>query len=304
MARPFCYCGIDYFGPINVKGQNVVKKVYGALFTCLTIRAIHIELVEDVSTKSFIQAYRRFVARRGTPSIIASDNATNFTMGSKIIKELNKELIFSQEVQEMIKYQGTEWKFITPRNPREGGAWERMIGITKTAMKRSIGKSLLTDTELSTLFCELEAIVNSRPLTYQSDREPGRVIRPVDFLIPYDNAEIIFPQQSSEKDEDYVPPNLENKEINKELKFIQLHLNKFWNIWHNSYLTSLRERVNKSSNETLVPQIGEIVIVEQSEAPRSVWKLGKIIELIKGRDNIIRTAKIQINKKIFLGVLT
>nr|CAD2178770.1 unnamed protein product [Meloidogyne enterolobii] len=300
MARPFCYCGIDYFGPINVKGQNVVKKVYGALFTCLTIRAIHIELVEDVSTKSFIQAYRRFVARRGTPSIIASDNATNFTMGSKIIKELNKELIFSQEVQEMIKYQGTEWKFITPRNPREGGAWERMIGITKTAMKRSIGKSLLTDTELSTLFCELEAIVNSRPLTYQSDREPGRVIRPVDFLIPYDNAEIIFPQQSSEKDEDYVPPNLENKEINKELKFIQLHLNKFWNIWHNSYLTSLRERVNKSSNETLVPQIGEIVIVEQSEAPRSVWKLGKIIELIKGRDNIIRTAKIQINKKIFL----
>uniref|UniRef100_A0A915NW68 DUF5641 domain-containing protein n=1 Tax=Meloidogyne floridensis TaxID=298350 RepID=A0A915NW68_9BILA len=110
----------------------------------------------------------------------------------------------------------------------------------------------------------------------------------------------IFLPDSCEKDEDYVPPNLENKEINKELKFIQLHLNKFWNIWHNSYLTSLRERVNKSSNETLVPQIGEIVIVEQSEAPRSVWKLGKIIELIKGRDNIIRTAKIQINKKIFL----
>ena len=104
---------------MNVKGQTTTERVYGALFTCLTIRAIHLELATDASAETFLQAYRRFIARRGTPSIMVSDNATNFTLGSKIIKKMNWDLYSSKELQDFIKFRGTEWKFITPRNPRE-----------------------------------------------------------------------------------------------------------------------------------------------------------------------------------------
>ncbi|CAK5040595.1 unnamed protein product [Meloidogyne enterolobii] len=121
-------------------------------------------------------------------------------MGAKIVKKLNDKTWFSQEVQEFTKYQGTQWRFNTPRNPQEGGAWERLIGITKKALKRCVGKSLLNRTELTTLFCELESVVNSRPLTFQSDREPIQSIRPIDFLIPYPQTEVNFPDLEEESD--------------------------------------------------------------------------------------------------------
>nr|CAD2195511.1 unnamed protein product [Meloidogyne enterolobii] len=174
MSRPFTTTGIDYFGPMKIKGlNNSVEKAYGALFTCMSVRAIHLELAEDLSAESFLRAYRRFASRRGVPSLIVSDNATNFTLGSKFVKDLNSEM----------KFQGTDWQFTTPRNPREGGAWERMVGITKMSIRRCIGRNLLQKDELQTLLCEVEAIVNSRPLTFMSEREPHRALRPIDFLI-------------------------------------------------------------------------------------------------------------------------
>nr|CAD2193831.1 unnamed protein product [Meloidogyne enterolobii] len=106
VARPFLHCGVDYFGPMNVKGQTTTEKVYGALFTCLTIRAIHLEMATDASAETFLQAYRRFIARRGTPSIMVSDNATNFTLGSKIIKKMNWDLYLFQGTTRLHQIQG------------------------------------------------------------------------------------------------------------------------------------------------------------------------------------------------------
>nr|CAD2176596.1 unnamed protein product [Meloidogyne enterolobii] len=301
VARPFNNVGIDFFGPMTAKIQDKPEKVYGALFTCMVIRAVHIELAYDLSGVSFLQAYRRFIARRGIPSIVFSDNATNFQFGAKIIKKLSDQTWCTQEVQQWIVHKGTQWKFTTPRNPREGGAWERMIGVVKNALKRSVGKKLLDHVELATLFSELEAMVNSRPLTYQSDGEPLRAIRPIDFLIPYAPVEINFANIG--EDSDYEEEMSREKGL-KNMREINKKLNKFWDFWKSQYLLSLRERGEKFGKNTgKEPQVGEVVIVEE-DLPRPLWKLARIIDLIRGRDGIIRTVKLNILGKIFKRSIT
>lgn len=300
MARPFSRVGIDYFGPILVKIQNQPAKVYGALFTCLVIRAIHLEVSLDLSGNTFLQAYRRFIVRRGIPSIIFSDNATNFQVRAKIIKKCSNQTWLIQEVQQWVSHKGTKWKFTTPRNPREGGAWERMIGVVKNSLRRSIGRKLLDHSELETLFCELEAMVNSRPLTYQSDFEPIRSIRPIDFIIPQASPEINFANLGDESDYE----ELNREQGLKNIKAVNKKLNKLWEIWKTQYLLSLRERVERGvKNIGKEPQFGDIVIVEE-DLPRPLWKLGKIIELIKGRDGFVRTVKLNLNGKIFKRSIT
>nr|CAD2208431.1 unnamed protein product [Meloidogyne enterolobii] len=293
-ARPFANSGIDFFGPLSIKEEGKIGKAYGALFTCLVVRAIHLEFVEDLSAVSFLQAYRRFISRRGIPKIILSDNATNFQMGAKIVKKLNDKTWFSQEVQEFTKYQGTLWRFNTPRNPQEGGAWERLIGITKKALKRCVGKSLLNRTELTTLFCELESVVNSRPLTFQSDREPIQSIRPIDFLIPYPQTEVNFPDL--EEESDYEEEVAGRTQITQQIRKTNKRLNKFWEVWRNDYLLSLRERTlggTKVKNR-MEPVVGDIVLVEEA-LPRSLWKLDSSSEnedeIVEGVNVIIEQAE-------------
>jgi len=295
MARPFSMVGVDYFGPLNIKIQNQQNKVYGALFTCMVIRAIHLEMSYDLSGTSFLQAYRKFIARRGIPAVIYSDNATNFQYGAKMIKKLSKETWCTQEVQDWVAHKGTQWRFTTPRNPREGGIWERMVKVVKDSLRRSIGRQLLDHAELGTLFIELEAMANSRPLTYQSDAEPVRSLRPIDFLLQ-SSPEINFANLGDESD---FEEELNREEGLKIIRKINERLNKLWEIWRVQYLLSLRERSEyKGKGSGKEPLIGTVVIVED-DLPRPLWRLGRIIELNKGRDGLIRTVKLNINGKIF-----
>nr|CAD2193095.1 unnamed protein product [Meloidogyne enterolobii] len=249
----------------------------------------------SLSGNSFLQAYRKFIARRGIPDIIFSDNATNFQFGAKIVKKLSKETWCSQEVQDWVAHKGTQWRFTTPHNPREGGIWERMIRVVKNSMRRSIGRQLLDHAELETLFIELEAMVNSRPLTYQSEEEPVRSLRPIDFLVQ-SSPEINFANLG--EDSDY-EEELNREQGLKQIRVVNNKLNKMWEIWKSQYLLSLRERrENRGKGSGKEPVVGSVVIVEDN-LPRPLWSLGRIIELRKGRDGLVRTVKLKINGKIF-----
>ena len=167
-SRPFSHTGVDLRGPLFVKGaeRHQVSKLYFAVFTCAVTRALHLELVSSQTTADFIKAYHRFSARRGKPLSLLSDNAKNFKGAAKILA-----------------VEGVAWRFIVERAPWWGGFWERMVGLTKFALRRTLGRALLGKEELETVLCGIESAINARPLTAVSDDPNGqRPLRPVDFL--------------------------------------------------------------------------------------------------------------------------
>ena len=161
---PFSYVGVDCFGPLEVRrGRSSVKR-YGVLFTCMTARAIHVEIAYSLDTDSFLNALRRFIARRGEPKQIRSDNGGNFVKGEKDLREAirqwNQEKIHAFLLQKDIK-----WIFNPPAGSHHGGVWERCIRTVRKVMKAILNEQRLDDEGLVTFMCEAEAIVNGRPLT-------------------------------------------------------------------------------------------------------------------------------------------
>lgn len=303
--RPFGNCGVDYFGPLKVKTPNGSEKVWVALYTCLTIRAIHLELADSYSAESFLRTFRRFVARRGVPDIMMSDHGTNFELGSKLILDKWKDIIQSEEVQTQTAQQGITWRFTTPRAPWTGGSWEVMVKITKNSLKRTVGRSLLSWDELSTLLTEIEAVVNSRPLTFMYEREPMRALKPVDFLIPYSRVQTNLPNEGVDDpdDPDFVPDAREAgyAQLQRAWRKALSKIDIFRRQWSQEYLPSLRERDRQKIEKGVVkesPKEGDIVLIEEEDNPRSRWSTGVIKKLRKGRDGIVRSADLMSNKRM------
>lgn len=163
-------CGIDYMGPLSVKRNGEIVKVWIVLFTCMVVRAIHLELVFNLSAESFIGVLRKFVARRGMPRKIFSDKGTQFvltekTLDKKFLDEWN-EIRQDNFFLEYLHKNGIQWKFITEHAPWRGGFYERLIGIVKENLRRTIGRTVMEAERLAVLVTEIENVVNSRPITF------------------------------------------------------------------------------------------------------------------------------------------
>uniref|UniRef100_A8PET6 Integrase catalytic domain-containing protein n=1 Tax=Brugia malayi TaxID=6279 RepID=A8PET6_BRUMA len=142
-------------GPLSVKSNTGLVKRWIALFTCFTTRAVHLEMAENLSAENFSHVLRRFIARRGYPKLILSDNASQFQLVFKTVMEENANFLATK---------GMIWKNTIPRAPWGGGVYERLIGLTKKALRRAMGRKLLKEGELITLIVEIEGILNTRPL--------------------------------------------------------------------------------------------------------------------------------------------
>uniref|UniRef100_A0A1I7TP05 Integrase catalytic domain-containing protein n=1 Tax=Caenorhabditis tropicalis TaxID=1561998 RepID=A0A1I7TP05_9PELO len=148
--HPFENTGLDNFGPFTYKKEDGTEgTAFGTIFTCTVTRLVHIEVVQDTTAQQFVQAFRRFVALRGTPKQVVSDNGTNFVLGQKIIEEAIKRCPSAET--------GINWKFITPYSPWKGGVYERMVQSVKHAFLKAIGRKILTLDELATILYETAA---------------------------------------------------------------------------------------------------------------------------------------------------
>ena len=168
--RAFTRSAIDFAGPfVTVQGSGKRReKRYLCLFTCLASRAVHLEIAFGLDVDSFLSAFYRMINRRGLPEDIISDNGTNFVAAEKELRKLTNEIVKDPKFVSTMTRKKIKWTFNPPYAPHFGGIFETMIKAAKKAIVAILGKSDVTDEELMTAFTGAEALVNSRPLTYQS----------------------------------------------------------------------------------------------------------------------------------------
>ncbi|XP_064481609.1 uncharacterized protein LOC135394678 [Ornithodoros turicata] len=164
-SAPFETVGVDFAGPLMVRDGRELVKAYIALFMCAVTRAVHFELVSDLTARSFLMAFRRFATRRGLPKTVYSDNALTFKKESRDIEELHKN-ISRRDVQDFVAVDRVKWKFIVEKAAWWGGWWERLVRTIKDSLRRVLGRQFLTVEELMIVLHDAEACINSRPLTY------------------------------------------------------------------------------------------------------------------------------------------
>ena len=228
---PFSTCGVDYFGPLMVKGNDGPTKEWVILFTCFTTRAVHLELVLDMTTSTFLMAFRLFISRRGTPTRMISNNGKQFKLASSTIDSIWKTIDKCDDVLNYVTTVGTKWSFITELAPWQGGFYERMVQVVKRCLRKSVGRSILCVYNMETLLIECEAVVNGRPLTYISDDLDQPVITPSHFLSL--NAKIGFPRVTLQDQGDAnfrLNPSSAEVLIDQ-LRVGQRQLERFWKVW-------------------------------------------------------------------------
>ncbi|XP_003369021.1 putative integrase core domain protein [Trichinella spiralis] len=159
---------IDFAGPLYVKEGRTISKIYICLFTCMATRAIHLEPSSDMTAQSFLAAFRRFISRRGKPSVVQTDNFRTFKLADKYIQDLFRG-DEKQKIARALTEEKVEWRFSCERSPWCGGYWERLVRSVKTALRKVLAKALVSREELVTILCEMEARINAIPLTTISD---------------------------------------------------------------------------------------------------------------------------------------
>ena len=279
---PFTFVGLDCFGPFLVKYRRAEVKRYGCIYTCFATRAVHIEKLEGLDTDSFLNGFRRFVARRGSPSKVWSDRGTNMVGANaelrKCLNELNED-----EIQSYGTKRDVEWVFNPPCSSHMGGVWERLIRTVRKVMTGILSNSKLTDDSLSTLFCEVETIVNSRPITKVSDD-----VNDMSALTP--NHLLLLRQGP------VPPPGIfdpyDSDTCRKRWKHVQFLANQFWQKWVKSYLPELQKR-HKWLDQQRNVVVGDIVLIVGENTPRVLWPLGLVIEAEPSQDGLVRNVKIR-----------
>ncbi|XP_018398194.1 PREDICTED: uncharacterized protein LOC108776159 [Cyphomyrmex costatus] len=301
VSRSFMHCGVDYAGPFilrEFKRRNArTHKAYLAVFVCFSTKCVHFELVSDLTAEAFIAALKRFVSRREKPSCIYSDNGTTFVGAHGQLKEFFNILRDDQtqvEIANSLREHETTWKFIPPNAPHFGGLWEAAVKAAKRHLVRIVGKTSLTFEELQTIFCEIEAILNSRPLTPLSE-DPNDLgyLSPGHFLIG--TALNSFPH-----------PDLANVNENRLIRWqsVEQARQHFWRRWSQKYLHILQERSKWRTNKGDQLKPNQMVLLKQPNLAPLQWLLGRVEEVHPGTDGNVRTTTIRTAKSLFTTPLT
>ncbi len=278
---PFTYVGLDVFGPWTVttrrtRGGQAESKRWVIMFTCMSSRAVHLEVIETMDTSSCINALRRFFALRGPAKQLHSDCGTNFVGACK-------ELGMDKTVQAYLSEQGCSWIFNPPHASHMGGSWERMIGVSRRILDAMLlqQNTRLTHEVLCTLMAEVSAIINARPLLPVSTDPENPFI-----LSPY----MLLTQKSG------VPPppgDFTEKDLHtKQWRQVQALANQFWTRWSREYLPSLQQRPKWTATRRDL-QVGDLVMLRDKQTSRNCWPMARISATFPGKDGHVRKVEVK-----------
>ena len=272
-SYPFANTGVDYLGPALVRQvydhDNVMHKVWIVLYTCAVTRAVHLDLVPDLSASAFLRSLKRFIGRRGVPNLMISDNATCFK---------NEEVRLNEELLRL----RVKWQFIAEASPWWGGFWERLVQTVKKSLRKVLFRASVSYEELQTTIVEVEGIVNSRPLTYAYGDDVEEILTPSHLLLgrrllstfeePFDDGSTV-----------------EIAVLTKRMKYLKSLSEHYWKRFRDEYLLELRSHHTQGKDPERTAEIGEVVVIHGTNK-RNDWRLGKIISLNAGSDGRIRSA--------------
>ena len=290
-TEPFCYTGVDYFGPFYVRERRSEVKRWGVLFVCLNSRAIHLETANSLTTDAFLNAYRRFVSRRGPVKRLYCDNGTNFVGGRRELESALKEMDVDKLKREMLKDECdlVEFQMNVPHASHMGGIWERQIRSARAVLTSLLDTHghQLDDELLRTLMTEAESIVNSRPLSYCSMTNTNTVepITPNQLLTLKTKVVLPLPGRFCEAD----------LYARQRWRRVQHLASLFWTRWRREVLPNLQERKKWTDRERNLEE-GDVVVVTDNSAPRSNWPLGRITAVYPSADDLVRKVQVQVGK--------
>ena len=234
-APQFTFCGVDYFGPWLIKEGREELKHYGVLFTCLTSHAIHLKIAKSLETDSFINALRRFLARRGPVRLLRSDQGTNLVGAKRELKEALAEMK-NDKVRAFLLENECDWfefRMNVPTASHMGGVWERQIKTARNVLNVLLDQAgtQLDEESLNTFMCETEAIVNSRPLTVDNISSPTEAepLTP-NHLLTMKSRVLLPPPGEFQRADLYLV---------KRWRRVQYIVNQFWSRWRKEFLYTL-----------------------------------------------------------------
>ena len=283
---PFTTVGVDYFGPFQVRRARSLVKRYGVIFTCMTIRAVHIEIARSLDTDSFLLALRRFIATRGQVQELRSDNGTNFTSGEGELRESIQAWNHDKIHEEMLQ-SNMKWNFKPPDGSHHGGFWERCIHSIRRILRALLLEQTTDDESLATLMCEVESILNSRPITVVSeDSRDLESLTPNHLLLLKSDTMML---QVFSRRKTFLP-GVDGGKFNIFLIF-------FGNDGPLKYLPLLQSR-----QKWLYPRrnlaIGDVVLVAAENTSRNSWPLGRIEQVFPDKEGFVRRVKVKVKSAI------
>ncbi|XP_073961478.1 uncharacterized protein [Choristoneura fumiferana] len=255
----------------------------GCVRTCQGTKAVHLEVVSALTIEAFIASFTRFVSRRGLPSLVRSDRGTNFVGSNSYLRDVNQFLVNNETVLKgEFARQNIRWEFNPAGAPHMSGLVESAVKHAKLLLKREAGDTIFTFEELSTLFSKIESILNSRPLVPMSeDPSDLEVLTPGHFLIG--QPLVALPE-----------PHWKDTKTSRLSRFqvIQKMYQSIWSRWHIEYLNNLQAR-NKWYSQVNNLELNDLVLIKDENSPPLQWRRGRVIEVYKGTDQIVRSVKLK-----------
>ena len=289
--KVWSYVGIDHLGHFWSKGPDgQCKKYWILIFADYTSRGIYLELLPSISAKDFLLAFLRFCNRHAIPDYVYSDQGSAFVSTSGILESsLN-----SSEFRENLERNNIKHIKINPFSPWIGSYWERLNKSIKSSLYKAVGKNCLDFEQFRSLLTSITEAINSRPLSYISENDEIHPITPNSFIKPSRPSNLIL---RDVKDQKIWLEEEDRSDVAKVLELQEECFEEFKKLWHEIYLLNMREFSRKVYQDdwTNRVKIGDVVSVKHPTKPRPFWSLGRVVDVLLGFDNKIRTVRVKLS---------